>query len=223
MSTLDLYGPGAAALFHQRPTWSTPEARMKVIAAASKPGATIVWDFDGVIADTEPVQRQSFIDLLAEYGFEPDVDFWWDMMGHTEPDIWLKLIQLGATVPSIPGAIAARALRYQGLALSLLKPSWLFLDLLNVDTIHLVNSNGKFENNVALLSHWGLLDRVAIEDRIGQTKEEAVRSLAANGPVVNVEDSPRYAAIARDAGCFVVGVRHGLSRGPIVADVIVSI
>lgn len=46
-----------------------------------------VWDFDGVIGDTEPVQAQAYREMLSERGIAVEGNFFDDLTGRSEHEI----------------------------------------------------------------------------------------------------------------------------------------
>lgn len=214
-------GIGGAALIEQAKivprnpasTWDSPEQRETVLKHAE--GKTIAWDFDGVVADTEPTQWDSFRALLTEYNFVPPTLFHETLMGLAEPLIWENLFNMGAPRHDIATLMAERSEIYLMKAKQKIQPSWLVTELMplfaETATKQYVVSNGNRVNNMALLTHWDMLKYVDVVDRGPATKAELVESYARATPSVFLEDNPTYARIAKNNGAFVVGVIHGLS------------
>ena len=230
------FGPGAAAVVEQakssKPTpkasaWLNPEDKGKVLEESL--GKTIIWDFDGVVADTEPVQWDSFRLVLLEYGFVPKDNFHVELMGHTEPDIWELLFQQGAPRDDIKKLIDKRSELYIELAKRILPPSWLSHELMHLfaDTakVQYVISNGNPVNNSALLNHWKMDHLAEVVIRGEKTKAELFTQHATSTPSLILEDNEKYAQIAKQGGAYVVGVIHSLSPTQLLlpADVTVHI
>lgn len=206
--------------------WYHPADRSTVLLAAAD--SCVVWDFDGVIADNEPLQAESFRILLANRGHIPEQGFFTPLMGHTEPRIWEMLAGTGAPVADIPATIVERRSLYRDMAVKHLEPSWLAAELIpafaRVAVRQVVLSNGDFATNGALLSKWGL-DRYVEQIRrpAGQSKATLLPSLL-EGRSVSVEDNAGYLNTARDLGAFCVGVLHSMSRAePMRANVMVTL
>jgi beta-phosphoglucomutase-like phosphatase (HAD superfamily) len=219
---LAYHGPGAAALLAGqgkavRPNlaaWPDEVARAQILTAAKD--NHVLWDFDGVIADTEPVQWQSFRTLLARYDFTPTYDFHRPLMGHTEHEIWEMLFAQGAPRQNIDELIATRSRIYIDMAKRELPLSWVAHELMpafhGLARKQYVISNGNPVNNQALLDHWGYAKYVEVVPLTGRSKGEHFIQHATDHPVpVVFEDSAKYAQIAKDSGAYVVGVMHGHS------------
>jgi beta-phosphoglucomutase-like phosphatase (HAD superfamily) len=213
-------------IYSETSTWHYPSDREAVLNAAA--GACVVWDFDGVIADNEPLQAESFRILLTSRGHIPEPGFFTPMMGHTEPRIWEMLAETGAPAGDIPATIVERRNLYRQLAMESLEPSWLAAEMMpaiaRVATRQVVLSNGDFETNGALLKLWGL-DRYVeqIQKPSGQSKAALLPSLL-EGRSISVEDNAGYLNTARDLGAFCVGVLHSQSRAePMRAHVTVNL
>src|ERR1017187_10616307 len=50
-----------------------------------------VWDFDGVIVDSEPSQAEAYRTLLERRGFTPAANFFTTLAGQSEREIWSAL------------------------------------------------------------------------------------------------------------------------------------
>lgn len=206
--------------------WANPGDRATILREAT--GATVIWDFDGVIADTETIHMDSFRTVLLRHGYTPELDFFDAVQGHTEADIWTILEAQGAPVTDPLAMIAERKAEYLAAALDRARPSWLALDLLPaiaaVAGRQVVLSNGVRETNVKLLEHWGLLHLVDVIDRGDRSKAERLAELVRGGRSLNLEDNGGYLQIARDGGAFCVGVLHALSPcGNLPAHLIVTL
>jgi beta-phosphoglucomutase-like phosphatase (HAD superfamily) len=55
------------------------------------PFALCLWDFDGVVADSEPRQAAAYRRVLAARGIKTPPDFFHELIGLTEPEIWDRL------------------------------------------------------------------------------------------------------------------------------------
>ncbi|MCC3332034.1 HAD family hydrolase [Nocardia abscessus] len=70
----------------------TPAIISNSLAAHLRAASTVIWDFDGVIANTEPVQEQAFTETLRRMNIAPPKDYFTDLIGMPEPDIWQDLV-----------------------------------------------------------------------------------------------------------------------------------
>lgn len=55
------------------------------------PFALCLWDFDGVVADSEPRQAAAYRRVLAARGIKMPAHFFHELIGLTEPEIWDRL------------------------------------------------------------------------------------------------------------------------------------
>jgi len=192
------------------PRW--PAALEGLLAVAT--GAVVVWDFDGVIADTEPVHAESYRVLLERRGLVPGDGFFEPMVGHPEPEIWTMLAQAGlATDDSLSELISERRRVVLELSRQRLRPSWVATEtipaLASVARDQRVVSAGDPATITELLALWELDRWLAFEPGAG-SKRERLEALWATGPSVTVEDSPTYLCLAKAAGSYCVAVRHAL-------------
>lgn len=194
-----------------------PESEPSVLTGAvfaHGAGARVIWDFDGVVAHTEPLHEDSYRELAARRNYHFADDFFAELVGNTEDWIWRRVIEGGfpADVQEIPelhlerGAVVAEAAKRS------LEPSWLAARLMpalsGVAVQQTVVSNGDPDLIEELLNLWGLARYVNLARRgPGEDKEVLFRSNCVP-PCVVLEDSDHYLRIGRELGAFTVGVRH---------------
>lgn len=89
--------------------------------------ANIIWDFDGVVAHSEPMHEQSYVVLGQRRSHKLAEDYFAPLVGHTERWIWDRLIAAGfpAKNAEIEALLAERAEVVAALAGESLDPSWL--------------------------------------------------------------------------------------------------
>lgn len=193
---------------------------------------TVVWDFDGVIADTEPAHQAAYEIVLGRLG-RACADGWFrEFVGTSERAIWAVLTQrLGLTQP-VDELIAERHAAAFRLAADL-QPAWYVAPVLALPVAHHVVSAGRHAFVAGLLERWRLVDRFASiratgspgghgegdkSERLGRTIAEST------GRVAVIEDAARYLGIAAAAGAHTVGVQHSLNDlgSPPVCDVVVD-
>src|ERR1700753_2206604 len=83
-----------------RQRWTIPPELRSLLAGTK----ALFWDFDGVIADTEPVQEFSYQAVMSDFGAVPEANFFTPLIGTSEPDIWNVLLaqySLPATVQEL--------------------------------------------------------------------------------------------------------------------------
>jgi beta-phosphoglucomutase-like phosphatase (HAD superfamily) len=190
-------------------------------------GRAIVWDFDGVLADTEPLHAESYREMLEDRGFVVRSDFFDELVGHTEAWIWDRLAELNPSLGESTKELLVeeRRVRFLEAALLALSPSWIATALIpafaeDVRTQTVV-SNGDPDVIGTLLQTWGLAEQVAVARRSdGEDKRSLLLAQCAS-PVLVLEDSAEFLALARSSGAATVGVVHEYNRGRgITADLL---
>lgn len=188
-------------------------------------GATVIWDFDGVIADSEPVQAESYRRLLRNMGNSVEPGFFVPYIGHPEPTIWEMMRADGFRLAGDPDDLRdERHDIFVELARARLKPSWLVRDLAataeDLKARQVIVSNGNPEAIRAFLGHWdltGILDLLPVH--LAGGKAAVLRSLWAGGPTVTIEDNVHFTQAAREAGSWTVFVHHSMNTKDQYGDV----
>lgn len=176
--------------------------------------ARILWDFDGVVAHTEPLHEDSFRELARRRGCHLSDDFFIDLVGNTEYWIWCRLIERGfpADISQIPDLHFERSAVVSEAASRGLEPSWVASRLIpalsKVAAQQTVISNGNPDLIEDLLNLWGLAKNVDVARRGPTEDKEAIFRASCLLPCVVLEDSDHYLKIGRELGAFTVGVRH---------------
>ena len=187
--------------------------------------ARVIWDFDGVVAHTEPLHEDSYRELAKRRNYQFTDDFFSELVGNTEHWIWHRVIDGGfpAGREEIPELHLERGVVVAEAAKRGLQPSWiasrLMPELSGVALKQTVVSNGDPDLIQELLRLWRLDSFVEVARRgPGEDKEALFRSNCAT-PCVVLEDSDHYLEIGRALGAFTVGVRHSHnSRAALRAD-----
>jgi phosphoglycolate phosphatase-like HAD superfamily hydrolase len=194
----------------------------------------IVWDFDGVIADTEPCQARAYEAVLLRHGHVPAPGWFEGCVGGTERSIWSELISRvdpSASLPDVDALMRERVAIYLQLAADL-SPSWFVTSIITLDIEHHIVSAGNHDTITSLLDRWRLTTRfstVRASDSPttppGQPKGERLRDtlveLGAAGCAV-IEDGAVYLELARTLGAITVGVQHSLSAAHHDVDFVVD-
>jgi beta-phosphoglucomutase-like phosphatase (HAD superfamily) len=182
--------------------------------------ALVIWDFDGVVADSEPLHAESYRALLAEAGHHVPEDFFVKYIGNTESEIWQQLAQDGFAVDASTESLSSRRQHvFRSLARGSLRPSWLAAEMVplfnELGVAQTIVSNGDPGTIAALLDEWDLrldLDhRPTSADGRMLDKSDRLRQLVCGHRSVTIEDNPGYLAIASAAGSFTVAVVHPLA------------
>jgi beta-phosphoglucomutase-like phosphatase (HAD superfamily) len=184
----------------------------------------VLWDFDGVVANTEPAQQYSYSAVLADFGYIPEPNFFASLIGNSEPEIWNSLLRQFDMPASIEELIARRAEIYLPQAMLTIEPNDFVRPMLEYSRrrgiLNIIVSSGGFSNISQLLTYWGLIDAfVDIYCRESPyhldltTKLERLRHAIEHrtGPMAIVEDSQEILRLAKMMGLRTIGVRHDLN------------
>ncbi|WP_210508305.1 HAD family phosphatase [Naasia sp. SYSU D00057] len=192
------------------------------LVAAALPlahGRAVVWDFDGVLADTEPLHAESYRAMLDDRGFAVAPDFFEELVGHTEAWIWDRLTELNPALGENTKAVLVeeRRVRFLEAALAALSPSWIATALVPAFDGHAASqtvvSNGDPDVIGTLLEAWGLGERLEVARRgEGEDKRSLLLARCAS-PALVLEDSADFLRLARSSGAATVGVVHDYNRG----------
>jgi HAD superfamily hydrolase (TIGR01509 family) len=200
-----------------------------------------LWDFDGVICDTEPLHYQAFETVLAEEG----LGYTWEeyqalFIGFDDRDGFREMFkQAGRTVPvdSLDALIERKADAFQSLIRKgTMKPYpgvAVLLDRLTAQDIPLGLCSGALRRDIdPLLALFGLeqaFQVIVTADTVSHSKpdpesyrrcleqltETAGRSLDTSRSVA-IEDTPTGVAAARGAGLVVLGVLNTCTAAEMV-------
>jgi beta-phosphoglucomutase-like phosphatase (HAD superfamily) len=190
---------------------------------ASGPYARAVWDFDGVMADSEPLQGEAYRTMLEGFGIHPEPDFFNEYIGRTETEIWTSIRERYGIATSVAELRAARIEVFLARAKQSLRPNWFVRPLMagfrGQGTAQWIVSSGNREVIEVLLSTWqidsGITKIVSSDASNADTYskrlaiEEAIRS--SPGKTILIEDHPQYLALGAALGVATVAVRHGLN------------
>jgi HAD superfamily hydrolase (TIGR01509 family) len=201
--------------------------------------SALVFDFDGLILDTESSSYSTAAEVFAAHGVELSLEWWLGIIGTAEHPHWSELLEgeLGAPIPDRELVLAARLERHHALiAAEQVRPGVVALldeaAAANVPTA--VASSSPHEWVVGHLERLGLIDRFAVlrcRDDVERTKPApdlylaACSALAADpATAVALEDSPNGIAAAKAAGLLCVAVPGPMTAGEDLAkaDLIVA-
>lgn len=184
----------------------------RLIASAETP--LVIWDFDGVVADTEPLHEKTYALLAARRNHALPSGFFAELVGHTEEWIWRRLITNGfpAMFDQEPDLRSERATEFAALAEIGLKPSWLSSSFMPqfeaAGFTQVIVSNGDPELIDSLMSRWRLRTFAEVARRgAGEDKGSVFLSHCRAGAIV-FEDSDEYLDLGRAQGAVTVAVQH---------------
>jgi phosphoglycolate phosphatase-like HAD superfamily hydrolase len=186
--------------------------------------ATAVWDFDGVIADTEPAQLSAFETVLKQQGITPEPGFFRHYMGRAERDIWSDLQQRYQLVDDVEILCERRAKIYLEHAKQRVKPAAHTTELIkyvaNCGSQNVIVSSGNYAHIVALLESWGMANSFAAifssespRSEVLLTKYARLEHVARSfpHPMMLFEDGAPYLRWACERDITTVGIQHSLN------------
>ena len=191
-------------------------------------GSSIMWDFDGVIADTEPIHELSYREVLAPFGITLTNDYFTNLIGKTEREIWTLL--LAGNITDLNLNVATLTTSRQKIVLNhslrQLSPCWFVRDLVNefslVSKSQTIVSNGNPNTISTLLRAWSLDTIISMPDQKDSnlTKRELIKKLASSGQSIIIEDNAGYLRFGRDNGAFAIAIEHSMNCGAQFEDVV---
>ncbi len=189
--------------------------------------AAVVFDFDGLVLDTEWCEYAAVAEAFRAHGEELSLDLWRTFIGSTDHPHWADILeeQLGHPVDRatvVPAKL--RAARSCGSALDPLPGVVELIDALGAASVPLaVASSSPADWVLGHLGERGLVDRfaaVCTGDEVARTKPDPALYLMAcdrlgvePARAVAVEDSVNGVRAARAAGMAVVAVPSSLTAG----------
>lgn len=191
--------------------------------------ATVVWDFDGVLMDSEDLHRISYTTVAAELGHTLTARDYRRLAGNTEEHNWGVLLDdgLDAAPASFPALMTARRRVFEELAGDA-SPTWLARDVvsrLGARAEQYVVSNNDSGFVRAVLARWGALDQLRVVERPAHLdKSLLLERFRRHTDLVVVDDSRRYVELGRSFGARTIGVRHtGNDHVDLPADLLVTL
>lgn len=200
--------------------WTVPEEVLSLLAGAR----AVVWDFDGVIANTEPCQAAAFAVVLQDLGisFDPRVDFK-KFVGVPEAETWSRLRTLHNIGESVDELADRRSNTYIGLATQL-KPAFYVDPVLRAATElgipSVIASSGNYRHISVLLDQWEIRDAFGLVLCNGSADSAMLANKHARlayidrelgAPAVVIEDTRQYLLRAHEAGNLTIAVRHSFN------------
>ncbi|MGM0386664.1 MAG: HAD family hydrolase [Actinomycetota bacterium] len=206
----------------------------QLLTAGDAFGATtplrVLWDFDGVVADTEPLHDQTYQELARRRSHPLEPGYYDEILGRTEQAIWEILIGKGfpADLEDIDALMRERETAYLELALETLEPTWVTTSLVpyfaGLGAEQVIVSNGDPNSQELLLRKWRLDDRLTVSRRAPSEDKLKVLLRRCIPPTIVLEDNAGFLQIARQAGAMTVAVKNSFNADQeLHADVVFSI
>jgi len=174
----------------------------------------VIWDFDGVLSETEVLHQESYRRVASDLCFVPTGDWYTPLIGNTACNNWGTLIECGleATVADIPQLEARReqlfaSLAGAGLRLSNIGEILVFaFDAAGIQQE--VLSNGDLSLIAESIGQWGYDGVLHVVERQPDADKLALLEARARPGAITFDDTDRYLRAAEQAGAHAVGVRH---------------
>jgi beta-phosphoglucomutase-like phosphatase (HAD superfamily) len=210
---------------------SSPDAVAEFIRDRG-PFEVCLWDFDGVICDSEPFQSAAYREILVRRGIRPFAGFFDGFVGRTELEIWDELIRAYA-ITSTPGDLIRE--RRDVLRPRLIRdarPNWFvrpaLVTLATFGSRSVIVSSGDVGVIEPYLAAWSLASAFEpMSHRRGTPSSKRARLIelvaSSTGRVLLFEDVADYLTLGSRIGAVVIAVSHGLNRNTAVGgDAIVE-
>lgn len=196
--------------------------------AATGPFTIAVWDFDGVIGDTEEVQAASYRRMLGAVGISPADDFFDDLTGRTELEIWTVLKARHNISDGIAALRDKRTALVTPLLVAQVTPNWFvhpaLTALRDAGVPSIIVSASTAATVTPCLEAWRIRPMFArVSTSTGMQSDtpkcERLRRTLHGQRALVIEDSSDYLRLAAELGAVTLGVRHQLnSVVPLPAD-----
>ncbi|WP_406452736.1 hypothetical protein OH768_11620 [Streptomyces sp. NBC_01622] len=194
------------------------------------PAQAVVWDFDGVLSETESLHQASYAQVLTAHGVRLVGDWYTALIGNTAWQNWQTLIDKGLdTDPQDISLLEEeREAAFASLAAAGLKFSQVGVSLVpafaRAGVRQDIVSNGDLDLIGRAVRDWGISDMVTVVHRAPDGDKLALLEERAAPGVITFDDTDRYLLAAGRKGAFTVGVRHRHnSHGALPADIVLSI
>lgn len=206
-----------------RMTVLTSESALRDFVKSEGPFSIAVWDFDGVVADTEPAQADAYREIVAERGAQARDGFFDDLAGRSEREIWTELQRRYRFAGDISELREERIARVTPVLAERLRPNWFvkpgLAALREAGTQSVIISSGNERIIHRCLDAWGLeglFDAVAASSGQPQepSKRERLRGAIEGHRSIVLEDSATFLRLASELGAATLGVMHSLNEHP---------
>lgn len=185
-----------------------------------------VFDFDGTLADTEPLHAQTYTRLLSSHGIALGPDEFRKYIGDTERNIFSRIQDDYQTILPISELMSARKALYWDLLVKTdLRPHWLLEQFARSDnkrTKKMIVSSQNEKLILRTLARWrldGCFDRVLSAESLSIEKKEILSSIVSRsgcayvpGMRVVFEDNSAVLDHCYELGFFTVYIKHNLNQ-----------
>lgn len=199
---------------------SSPEALTGFIRDRG-PFELCLWDFDGVICDSEPFQSAAYREVLLRRGARPSARFFDDLVGKTELEIWNQLTRTYRIDAATGDLVRERREVLRPRLIRDARPNWFVRPALRalaaLGSRSVIVSSGDVAVIRPYLAAWSLasaFEPMSPPGRSPSPKRTRLIELAATatGGVLLLEDVADYLTLGSSTGAVVIAVSHALNR-----------
>ena len=189
----------------------------------------VVWDFDGVLSETEALHQESYRHVAMSRDFTPEGDWYTPLIGNTANENWRILINRGlsAKESDLPALETEREHAFNSVVGAGLPMSEIGAILVPAfaasGTKQEIVSNGDLTLIRASVRQWGFDDVLNVVPRHRAEDKRALLESRARPGVVTFDDTDRYLRVAEEAGALAVGVRHRHNAHCELSDLVLHI
>lgn len=185
------------------------------------PFQVCLWDFDGVICDSEPLQAAAYREVLIRRGVRPLAGFFDGFVGMTEFEIWGQLARTYSVTASRGDLVRERRNVLRPRLIRDAPPNWFVRPALetlgSLGCRSVVMSSGDVTVIEPYLAAWSLTGEFGSISAAGKTsgpkRDRLIEIVASStGRVLLFEDVAEYLALGSSLGAVVIAVSHGLNR-----------
>lgn len=210
---------------------SSPEALSEFIRDRG-PFGVCLWDFDGVICDSEPFQSAAYQEVLLRRGVRPSAGFFDGFVGRTEVEIWDQLRRTYGVHAAVGELVRERREVLRPRLIRDARPNWFVRPALralaDLGSRSVIVSSGDVEVIRPYLAAWSLasaFEPISPPGTSPAPKRTRLIELAASatGGVLLFEDVADYLTLGSTIGAVVIAVSHALNRStPLSGDAIME-
>jgi beta-phosphoglucomutase-like phosphatase (HAD superfamily) len=210
---------------------SSPEAVTGFIRDRG-PFEVCLWDFDGVVCDSEPFQSAAYREVLLRRGVRPSARFFEGFVGRTELEIWNQLMRTYGINVATGDLVRERRDVLRPRLIRDARPNWFVRPALRalaaLGSRSVIVSSGDVAVIRPYLAAWSLasaFEPMSPRGRSPSPKRMRLIELAAlsTGGVLLFEDVADYLTLGSSIGAVVIAVSHALNRSTVLSgDAIVE-
>lgn len=184
----------------------------------------VIWDFDGALVNSEPVQKEAYRLVLQEEGIVPHHLFFNKYVGTQEKDIWAGICNEYSLSIPVETLRKRRLEKLNEIFMPKVPPNWFARPIIEFfiekGISSVIVSSGNESVIREYLSQWSLVDlfeSISATNSVTPTTTKTERIQVATtsttqGKALVIEDSPAYLNVATKSGASTLGVIHPLNN-----------